>query len=284
MGMFDYLVCDDPLPVAGFEKVKFQTKSLWSKMDLYKISEGKLYKQRDFDSERTNDEEMWKAACDGPGTLAPCMSSITFYHFGGITQGYVVFKATFVTGKLEGPIELVEHHDPNKADEEFLKFQDKMFKHAERVLHCYGPAPIKPADYEPYIIKELNDIPLGALKAFIDGAEEGVSTAIAEHPTHGYAVIQTAGQGPIIVWQPGQGLAKAFSEFYIRNLKAPTLTQRIMAMANTVSKPIPEDIRKQLEDDVHVYGAAYAHLKDGKWERINPPDMLVMNNHHPRKE
>jgi|GEM_PF-3074110 len=60
------------------------------------------------------------------------------------------------------------------------------------------------AMFEPYIIEPLIGIPIEALKEFVKGVEEGVPTAIARHPVHGYAAIQSSGQGPYFVWREEQ--------------------------------------------------------------------------------
>jgi hypothetical protein len=58
------------------------------------------------------------------------------------------------------------------------------------------------AEFEPYIVWDVNlrEVPLAALKVFIEEYEEGVPAAIAKHPEHGWAVIWTAGQGPAFAW------------------------------------------------------------------------------------
>lgn len=55
-------------------------------------------------------------------------------------------------------------------------------------------------EFEKHIVKSLNDIPVKALRLFVEGCEEGVPTAVAKHPEYGYAVIASSGQGPHFVW------------------------------------------------------------------------------------
>jgi hypothetical protein len=59
-----------------------------------------------------------------------------------------------------------------------------------------------PADFEPYIQEKVapHDVPLDALRAYIESAKDGTPTAIAKHPEFGWAVIWTAGQGPGFAW------------------------------------------------------------------------------------
>jgi len=44
------------------------------------------------------------------------------------------------------------------------------------------------------------EIPAHALEAFRLSAEDGTPTGIAHHPEHGWCVIATAGQGPMLIW------------------------------------------------------------------------------------
>jgi hypothetical protein len=308
MGMFDYLVCDDPLPVPGFEKTRFQTNSVGrSWMRLYKIKKGQLYEQPSFDPESSLDEEMWHKTLNEPGEPQDHTGVVYFYHyFDAPIKGRVEFVGMFEHGRLVKPIGLIEHHveetrtagsitydDIVKAEKEIKTYADtdtarKLYKSfQEMILKHDGLIPLEAKDYEPYILKELNTIPLGALKAFVEGAEEDVSTAIARHPKHGYAVIQTAGQGPMLVWQPGQALAKASAEYIRRKMQEPPLSRQILAMSNEASAPsepvtrfpsdpLPDHVLAKLKEDAHLYGNAYAVFSDGKWQHINPRDILVV--------
>lgn len=297
MGMFDYLVCDDPLPVPGFEKTRFQTKSIGrSRMALYKITEGQLYRQPSFDPESSLDEEMWHKTLNEPGEPQDHTGVVYFYHyFDAPIKGRIEFVGMFEQGRLTKPIGLIAHHveetpvagaitydDIVKATKEieaddYGKAHERAKKVREMMLMHDGLMAPNPSDFEPYIIEELNNIPLGALKAFIAGTDEGVSTAVAKHPILGYAVIQTAGQGPMIVWQPGQALAKASAEYLRRKMQESSLGRQILAMSNAASvpMPMPDDVRKQLEHDAFIHGDAYAHIKDGKWERVSPENVVM---------
>jgi len=64
-------------------------------------------------------------------------------------------------------------------------------------------AAIHASDFEAHIINvvRLDATPLEALKHYVQSAGEGVPTAIANHPQHGWAVISSAGQGPFFLWK-----------------------------------------------------------------------------------
>ena len=131
MGMFDYLQCKEPLPLPGFEKRVFQTKSLPDPyLGLYLIRDGHLYK-RDYRYSWVSEENRpyyGKPEWDEPGrgafmrlvgsqrrrsrgmVLVSYTGEIRFYDFrvkDEVDSGLVDFFASFQDGSLLSPVSLV---------------------------------------------------------------------------------------------------------------------------------------------------------------------------------
>lgn len=66
---------------------------------------------------------------------------------------------------------------------------------------------INPMELEKHIHMSINlaDAPIEAIGAYFRSAREGVPTALVKHPTGGWFVICTAGQGPVIIWKESMG-------------------------------------------------------------------------------
>lgn len=142
MGMFDYLKCHYPLPVAGFEGRTWQTKDTDSQfLDLYEIREDGTLWHEEYEIKDASKYAKWKA--ENPGKHEPefsaedkfigCMSrtdrrwvrdeftgEINFYDFAdpladlndsSVDAGWIEFKATFSEGQLQ-KIDVVENRPP----------------------------------------------------------------------------------------------------------------------------------------------------------------------------
>jgi hypothetical protein len=125
MGMFDYLRCKYPLPVAGANALEFQTKDTDSQyLDWYEISEDGWLLHEDYDIEDKSD----KSAPEGSlSRLQGCMSQVNkrwekcenftgevaFYTSVG-KNGWVEFSAYFVKGQLKH-LETIEHRQPTET-------------------------------------------------------------------------------------------------------------------------------------------------------------------------
>lgn len=108
--MFDYIICKENLPLEGCNTHRFQTKDLACNMYCYRISDGQLYLLQDFDCERSNDEDMWRAIKDSPGLQIFTTGVVRFYYYYDPPMplgSHVMFLARFDRGRLTGPIELV---------------------------------------------------------------------------------------------------------------------------------------------------------------------------------
>lgn len=70
MGMFDDLVCKYPLPIAGANDLRYQTKDTKAQfMDLYEIREDGTLWHEDYDCEDHSDAAKWQA--ENPGKELP---------------------------------------------------------------------------------------------------------------------------------------------------------------------------------------------------------------------
>lgn len=71
---------------------------------------------------------------------------------------------------------------------------------------------MKASEFESHIVThiDLDLVPIGALKAYLESSEDGTPTAIACHPKYGWAVIWTAGQSPGFAWLEKKANPKSF--------------------------------------------------------------------------
>jgi hypothetical protein len=146
MGMFDYVRCKYPLPVAGANDLQFQTKDTPEQyMENYEIRENGTLWLEYYDIEDRSDAAMWERA--HPGETAPtkldrfcgCMTRVNghwkqkpdftdtlrFYTtLGDHHSGWLEFMAQFAHGQLQF-VELVENrpidNDKEAAREDQLR-------------------------------------------------------------------------------------------------------------------------------------------------------------------
>lgn len=70
------------------------------------------------------------------------------------------------------------------------------------MIDVYARKNIDPADLEEFIVPKdrHNEAPKEAVEIYEREIGDRVPTAIAKHPTLGWFVIQTCGQGPYVIW------------------------------------------------------------------------------------
>lgn len=102
MGMFDYLICEHPLPDGDMQKAVFQTKSLDSDLEYYRISgDGRLYRALGVIGELDPHEEEYDHLAGLPeweGPL-PFHGEVTFYDMDKQRQWFE-YIARFSEGHL----------------------------------------------------------------------------------------------------------------------------------------------------------------------------------------
>jgi hypothetical protein len=101
MGMFDYLKCEYPLPVEGFEGRLFQTKDTPEQsLDHYVIKEDGTLWHYGFDAKG------WGAAANARLRREPFTGDIEFHGFKNTddSTGWVSFWVSFYVGKIDAPI------------------------------------------------------------------------------------------------------------------------------------------------------------------------------------
>lgn len=123
MGMFDYLTCNAPLPVPGFEGHRWQTKSLECDLDNYEIREDGTLWHEEYDIEDRSDpnaegfhrfrgmltrgNKQWEQCFGFTG-------EILFYDVVDREHntGWIEFSAYFVAGTLK-ELHCVVHRPPD---------------------------------------------------------------------------------------------------------------------------------------------------------------------------
>lgn len=113
MGMFDYLKCKYPLPVAGCVDKEFQTKDTPSQyMDLYMIREdGTLWQNTKYGNVAAHPED------EHPDPVTDFTGEVRFYSSweprrDGKGGGWIEFSAYFTNGKLD-VLNLIENTPPS---------------------------------------------------------------------------------------------------------------------------------------------------------------------------